>query len=145
MNTNTDPKTQANSPYSSDDDNSPNEIMYAIDPAKLIKVFQIPEHLIQQATIRCQKCRLHQNLSQEMADSDNLTIKYSPDNTFGKYIAKSCFSEKCRKLQREELEIEMEWARLKRIDRQVMTVLDMPDPFSKEEREEREKIEKIEK
>ena len=140
MNTNTDPKTQNNSPYSSDDDNSPNEIMYAIDPAKLIRVFQIPEHLIQQATIRCQKCRLHQNLSQEMADSDNLTIKYSPDNTFGKYIAKSCFSEKCRKLQREELEIEMEWARLKRIDRQVMTVLDMPDPFSKEEREEREKV-----
>jgi hypothetical protein len=130
MNTNTDPKTQENSPYSSDDEKYPNEIMYAIDPAKLI-----PEHLIQQATVRCQKCHLHQNLSQEMADSDNLTIKYSPDNTFGKYIAKSCFSEKCRKLQREELEIEMEWARLKRIDRQVMTVLDMPDPFSKEERE----------
>jgi len=139
MNTNTDPKTQENSPYSSDDDKYPNEIMYAIDPAKLIRVFQIPEHLIQQATVRCQKCRLHQNLSQEMADSDNLTIKYSPDNTFGKYIAKSCFSEKCLKLQREELEIEMEWARLKRIDRQVMTVLDIPDPFSKEERE-REKV-----
>ena len=139
MNTNTDPKTQENSPYSSDDDKFPNEIMYAIDPAKLIRVFQIPEHLIQQATVRCQKCRLHQNLSQEMADSDNLTIKYSPDNTFGKYIAKSCFSEKCRKIQREELEIEMEWARLKRIDRQVMTVLDIPDPFSKEERE-REKV-----
>ena len=116
MNTNTDPKTQ---------ENSPNEIMYAIDPAKLIRVFQIPEHLIQQATVRCQKCRLHQNLSQEMADSDNLTLKYSPDNTLGKYIAKSCFSEKCRKLQREELEIEMEWARLKRIDRQVMKVLDI--------------------
>jgi hypothetical protein len=128
--------TQENSPYSSDDEKFPNKIMYAIDPAK-----SIPEHLIQQATVRCQKCRLHQNLSQEMADSDNLTIKYSPDNTFGKYIAKSCFSEKCRKLQREELEIEMEWARLKRIDRQVMTVLDMPDPFSKEERErEREKV-----
>ena len=134
MNTNTDPKTQ---------ENSPNEIMYAIDPAKLIRVFQIPEHLIQQATVRCQKCRLHQNLSQEMADSDNLTIKYSPDNTFGKYIAKSCFSEKCRKLQREELEIEMEWARLKRIDRQVMTVLDMPDPFSKEEREREREREKV--
>ena len=126
MNTNTDFKTQNNSPYSSDDDDKyPNQIMYAIDPAKLIRVFQIPEHLIQQATVRCQKCHLHQNLSQEMADSDNLTIKYSPDNTFGKYIAKSCFSEKCLKLQREELEIEMEWARLKRIDRQVMKVLDM--------------------
>jgi hypothetical protein len=138
MNTNTDPKTQENSPYSSDDEKFPNKIMYAIDPAKLI-----PEHLIQQATVCCQKCRLHQNLSQEMADSDNLTIKYSPDNTFGKYIAKSCFSEKCRKLQREELEIEMEWARLKRIDRQVMTVLDMPDPFSKEEREREREREKV--
>jgi len=124
MNTNTEFKTQNNSPYSSDDDKFPNEIMYAIDPTKLIRVFKIPEHLIQQATVRCQKCRLHQNLSQEMADSDNLTIKYSPDNTFGKYIAKSCFSEKCLKLQREELEIEMECARLKRIDRQVMKVLE---------------------
>jgi hypothetical protein len=39
----------------------------------------------------------------------------------------------------------MEWARLKRIDRQVMTVLDMPDPFSKEEREKGEKREEREK
>ena len=118
------------------------QVMYAIDPSKLITVFQIPENLIQQATVSCQKCRVRQNLSQEMADSDNLTIKYSPDNNFGKYIARSCFSEKCLKIHREELEIEMEWARLKRIDRQVMKVLDMPDPFSKEEKEKREKKEK---
>ena len=79
------------------------EIMYAINPEKLIKVFNIPEHLIQQAIVMCQKCRERQNLSQEMADSDNLTIKYNPVNTFGKYIARSCFSEKCRRLQQEEL------------------------------------------
>ena len=29
----------------------------------------------------------------------------------------------------------MEWHRLNRIDRQVMAVLDMPDPFSKKEKE----------
>ena len=111
------------------------EVMYAIDPAKLIRVFNIPEHLIQQATFHCEKCGIRQNLTQDMADSDKLKTKYSPDNTFGKYIAMSCFSEKCRKIQKEELEIAMEWHRLNRIDRQVMAVLDMPDPFSKKEKE----------
>ena len=77
------------------------EVMYAIDPAKLIRVFNIPENLIQQATFYCEKCGVQQNLSQDMADSDKLKTKYSPDNKFGKYIAMSCFSEKCRKNQKE--------------------------------------------
>ena len=111
------------------------EVMYAIDPAKLIRVFNIPENLIQQATFYCEKCGVQQNLSQDMADSDKLKTKYSPDNKFGKYIAMSCFSEKCRKIQKEEVEIALEWHRLNRIDRQVMAVLDMPDPFSKKEKE----------
>ena len=84
------------------------QVMYAINPSKLISVYEISEKLIQQATVRCQKCRVHQNLSQEMADSINLTIKYSPDNDFGNYIARSCFSEKCRKIQEEEREKTLE-------------------------------------
>jgi hypothetical protein len=108
------------------------EVMYAIDPAKLIRIYNIPEHLIQQATFCCEKCGVCQNLTQEMVDFDKLKTKYSPDNTFGNYIAVSCFSEKCRKIQREELEIAMEWHRLNKIDCQV---IDMPDPFSEKEKE----------
>jgi hypothetical protein len=111
------------------------EVMYACDPAKLIKVFNIPEHLIQQATFDCEKCGIRQNLTQDMADSDKLKTKYSPDNKFGRYIAMSCFSEKCRKIQKEEVEIALEWHRLNRIDRQVMSVLNMTDPFDKKEKE----------